>query len=57
MAAGSTSPWWITVSHYIVKFGGIRYCDSGDIMFLVCYMIKQDHVIEQSGEYINRSLL
>ena len=37
------------VWHQMVKFGGYRHCSSRDIMFLVCYMIKQDHAIKNSS--------
>ena len=36
---------------YHPKFGGHRYCSSGDIMFLVCHLIKQDHIIKRSVDY------
>ena len=32
--------------HYLTKFGDPRYCRSRDI-FLVCYLIKQDHLIKR----------
>ena len=34
------------VCHHLVKFGGYRSCSSRDIIFLICHVIKQDHVIK-----------
>ena len=42
------------VYHYLPKFEGHRSCTSRD-MFLVCQMIKQDHVIKGSGDYKDRN--
>ena len=44
------------VYHHLVKFGGLRYCSSTN-MFLVCHVIKQDHMIKGSGDYNDRSPL
>ena len=33
------------VCHHLAKFGGCRYCISGDIIFLVCRVITQNHVL------------
>ena len=35
----------------LAKFGDHRNCGSGDIMFLVCHTIQQDHVIEGSFDF------
>ena len=43
------------VCQHLSKFGGHRYCSSRDMMFLVCHVIKQDHVIKGSGGYNNRA--
>ena len=43
------------VCHHLTKFGVHRYCSSRDVMFLVCHVIKQDHVIERSGDYNDRN--
>ena len=40
---------------HLAKFGGHRYCISKD-MFLVCHVIKQDHVIKGSSDYNDMSL-
>ena len=39
--------------HYLAKFGDHRYCTSRD-MFLVCHVIKQEHVIKELGDYNDR---
>ena len=41
--------------HNLAKFGGHRYCISRDIKFLVCHVVKQDHIIKGSGGYNDRS--
>ena len=38
----------VKVSYPVVKFGGLRYSGSKDIMVLVCDVILQDHVIKAS---------
>ena len=38
------------VYHHLAKFGSHRYCSSKD-MFLVCDVIKQDHMNKGSGNY------
>ena len=43
------------VYHHLAKFGGHRYCISRDIMFLICNVIKQGHIIKRSGDYNDRS--
>ena len=43
------------VCHHLAQFRGHRYCGSRDMIFLVCHVIYQDHVIKGSGEYINRA--
>ena len=35
----------------IATFGDHRHCGSGDIMFLVCHTIQQDHVMEGSFDF------
>ena len=42
------------VCHRLAKFGGHSYCSSRN-MFLVCHVIKQDHVIKGLGEYNDRN--
>ena len=34
------------------KFSGHRYCDSRDIMGLVCHVILLDHVIKGTRDYL-----
>ena len=41
--------------HHLAKFRGQRYCSSRD-MFLVCHVIKQNHVIKGSDDYDNRTI-
>ena len=41
------------VCHHFAKFGCHSYCSSGDV--LVYHMIKQNHVINGSGDSNNRS--
>ena len=41
---------------HLAKFGGPRYCISTDIMFLICHVIKQDHVIKGSCDDNDMSL-
>ena len=38
------------VYHLLAKFGGHRCFSSRDIIFLVCQMIKQDHIIKESSD-------
>ena len=38
------------VYHYLDKFGGYRDFGSRDKMFLVCYVIKLDHIIKGSDD-------
>ena len=42
------------VYHHFAKFGDHKYCSSRDIFFLVCHVIKQDHIIKGSDKYNNR---
>ena len=44
-------------SYHPAKFGGHRHCGTVDIMFLVCYMIEQDRVIEESCDFMGGRLL
>ena len=44
-------------SHDLAKFDSHRYCGSRDVMFLLCHVIWQDHVIKGSGDYSNRNPL
>ena len=41
------------VYHHLAKFGGHRYCSRD--MFLLCQVIKQDHIIKRSGDYNDKS--
>ena len=36
------------------KFGGHSYWSSWYVMFLVCHVIKQDHVINKCSNYNDR---
>ena len=47
----------LTKSHHPVKFGGHRYCGSGDIIVLACHVITQDHMIKQSCDLMGGSPL
>ena len=38
----------------LAKFVDHRYCSSRFMMFLVCHVIKKDHVIIGSGDYNDR---
>ena len=40
--------------HHLARFDSHRCCSSRDIMFLVCHMIKQDHITKESGDYNDR---
>ena len=42
-------------SYNPAKFGGHRCSGSGDMMFFVCYMIFQDHLIKALYDFIVRS--
>ena len=42
-------------SHQLVMFGGHRYCSSGDIKILDCYVISQDYMIKESCDFMGRS--
>ena len=42
-------------SHQVVTFGSHRHCNSEDIMFLVCHMVVQDHVIKELYDFMGRS--
>ena len=44
------------ICHHLVKSVRRRYHSSGDLMFLVCQLIKQD-MIEGSDEYNNENTL
>lgn len=37
------------------KFGGRMYYDSGDIAFLIRYMILQDYAIERSYDFMGEN--
>ena len=41
------------MSHYPTKFDGPRHFGSKDIIFLVCHVIIQDHVIKGSLHFID----
>ena len=45
------------VYHHSAKFGSHRCCNSRDIMFLVCHLISQDHMIKGSSDFIGRGPL
>ena len=40
--------------YHLAKFGGHKYCSSGDKP-LVCHVIKQDHIIQGWSDYNNTS--
>ena len=42
------------ISHTPAKFGGHRHCGSGDIKFLVCHVISQDHVTKGQSSIMGR---
>ena len=41
--------------HQLAKFGGHRDISGRGVMFLVCHVIKQDHVIQGWDDYNDRS--
>ena len=43
------------VCYHPARVGVHRYCDSGDIMVLVCQVISQDYVIKPSCDFIGWS--
>ena len=43
------------VSHHGANFGDQGYCGSGDVIFLICYVISQDHVLQELFGFIDRS--
>ena len=43
------------VSDRPAKLGGDRYCDSEDIMILVCHVILEDHITKESCDFMDRS--
>ena len=42
--------WWelLIVCYHHAKFGGHRHSGRGDIMYLICRVISQDHAIRGS---------
>ena len=45
----------MSTSHH-PKSGGHRYCDSGDIIDLVCQVILQDHVVKELCDIMGKRL-
>ena len=43
------------ISHIPAKFGGHKYRGSEDIIFLVCHVISQDHVIKRYSNVMGTS--
>ena len=41
------------VCHHLAKFVCHRFCIR--YIFLVCHVIKQDHVVTESGDYNNKN--
>ena len=39
------------IDHFI-KYGGHSYCSNRDIIFSACHVIKPDHVIKESSNYM-----
>ena len=37
------------------NFGGNRHCGSGDIMVLCYHVVSQDHVIDRSYNFMDKS--
>ena len=46
----------LTVCHHPAKSDDHRYCDSGDILFLICPMISQDHWMKESCGFADENL-
>ena len=44
----------LKVFYYPTKFSCHRYCDSGDIINLVCHVISQNHVIKRLCGFLDR---
>ena len=42
------------VCQHLAKYGGHKYFSSRD-MFLVCHVIRQDHVVKGSDDYNDRN--
>ena len=47
----------LIVCHHPYKFGGHRYCGSGDITFLIVRVVSQDDAIKESRKFMGRSHL
>ena len=45
----------LTVSQWLAEIADHGSSASGDIMFLLCHVTSQDHVIKESCEFIGRS--
>lgn len=43
------------VSQHHAKLGGHRYFDIGDIIFSICHVFSQDHVIQKPCDFIGKS--
>ena len=41
--------------HNLIKFRDHRYCDSGHIMILICYVTSRNHVFKELCVFIGRS--
>ena len=45
------------VNYHPDMFGDHKHCGSGDMMFLVCHVILQDHETQEPYDFIARSHL
>ena len=46
----------LKISQQPAKFGGHRYCGSGDILILVCQVTSQDYVIKETCDFMTTSV-
>ena len=43
------------VSHHPANFDDHRHYDGGEIMFLICHVILQDHVSQEARDFVDKS--
>ena len=43
------------VSHHLAMFGDHWFSASGDMKYLICHMISQNHVIERASNFMSGS--
>lgn len=43
----------LTLNHYIATYGDFRFCGSGDIVFVICHVILEDHVTKKSCDLMS----